>query len=72
VSRDRVTRRVVEVAQNARLPEFERVNAELRAELEQAQLKIAETEEHENSLHSSYTGLEDECEILRDATKTLK
>jgi hypothetical protein len=63
---------VVEVVQNARVLELERANAELRTELEQAGLKIVETKACENSLRSSYTRLEDECEILHDAAEALK
>jgi hypothetical protein len=72
LSRDRATRRVVKVVQNARVLELERATAELRTELEQAGLKIVETKACENSLRSSYTRLEDECEILHDAAEALK
>jgi hypothetical protein len=51
--------------------ELERVNAELRVEVKQTHLKIAEAEEHQNSLHSGYSRLEDEGEGLRNATETL-
>jgi predicted nuclease with TOPRIM domain len=62
----------VEVVQNARVLKLEGANTKLRAELEQARLKVVETEEHENSLRSSYTRQEGECEILGDAVEALK
>lgn len=40
----------MEVVQNARVLKLEGANTKLRAELEQARLKVVETEEHENSL----------------------
>jgi chromosome segregation ATPase len=44
----------------------------LRAELEQARLKIAEVEERQSSLRSGYTRLENDCESLCSAAKSLK
>jgi hypothetical protein len=44
----------------------------LRAELEQAWLKIAEVEECQDSLCSGYQKLENECENLRSIAETLK
>jgi hypothetical protein len=48
----------VEVAQNARVMELERAHSELRAELEQARLKIVKVEERQDSLHLGYQKLE--------------
>jgi predicted nucleic acid-binding Zn-ribbon protein len=42
------------------------------AELEQARLKIVETEDHWNSLSLGYAKLEKECESLRNAVESLK
>jgi predicted nucleic acid-binding Zn-ribbon protein len=71
LSKNRVARRAIEAAQGACVTELERVNAELRVEVKQTHLKIAEAEEHQNSLHSGYSRLEDEGEGLRNATETL-
>jgi chromosome segregation ATPase len=62
----------MEVVQSTRVIELERANAKLRAELQQAWLKIAEVEERHDSLRSTYQKLESECESLRNATKTRK
>jgi hypothetical protein len=62
----------MEVVQSTHVPELERGNAELRAELEHAHLKNVETEERQNSLRSGYTKREDECEVLRHAAESLK
>jgi hypothetical protein len=48
------------------------VNAELRAELEQARLSIAEVEESQSSLRLGYERLGIECESLCNAAETLK
>jgi hypothetical protein len=69
LSGDRATKRALEVAYSAHVPKLDKANAELRAELEQARLKIAEAEESQNS---GYTRLEDECEALRNAAEALK
>jgi hypothetical protein len=44
----------------------------LRAELEQARLKIVEVEERQDSLHLGYQKLENECESLGTIAETLK
>jgi predicted nuclease with TOPRIM domain len=72
LTRSRAIRRAVEVAQTARVMEHERANAELRADLKQAQLKIAEVEERQCSLRSGYTKLESECDGLHNAAEALK
>jgi hypothetical protein len=48
------------------------VNVRLRAELEQACLKVVEAERHENSVRSGYTRLEGECEVLHNDAEALK
>jgi hypothetical protein len=63
---------MMEAAQSERVSELQRPNTELRAKLEQTRLKIAKIEEHQNSLRSGYTKLEDECEVLRHAAESLK
>jgi c-di-GMP-binding flagellar brake protein YcgR len=40
--------------------------------LEQARIKIAEVEEHQNSLRSGYVKLENECDNLHSIAETLK
>jgi hypothetical protein len=72
LSKNRAAKRAMEVAQSARVTELERANTELRAELEQAWLKIAEVEERQDSLCSDYQKLENECESLHNAAETLK
>jgi hypothetical protein len=52
--------------------EFERVNAKLRAELGQSHIKIAEMEERQNSLCSSYDQLNNEYRELHDVAKSLQ
>jgi hypothetical protein len=64
--------RVAEVTQTACVTELERVNAELRAELEQARLSIAEVEESQTSLRLGYERLGIKCESLCNAAETLK
>jgi hypothetical protein len=71
-SKNQAARRVVEVVQSAHVMDLEQANAELRAELEQAHLKITEAEERHNSISLGYTKLEDEYESLCNAAKTLK
>jgi predicted nuclease with TOPRIM domain len=72
LTRNRAAQRMMEAAQSERVSELQRPNTELRAKLEQTHLKIAKIEEHQNSLHSGYTKLEDECEVLRHAAESLK
>jgi predicted nuclease with TOPRIM domain len=72
LSRNRAAKRAMEVAQHAHVSELERANAELREELKQAQIKIAEVEKHWDSLCSGYEKLENECESLHNVTETLK
>jgi predicted nuclease with TOPRIM domain len=72
LSRNRAAKRAMEVAQHAHVSELERANAELREELKQAQIKIAEVEKHRDSLCSGYEKLENECESLHNVTETLK
>jgi hypothetical protein len=63
---------VVEVAQSSHVTELERVNTELRVEIEQAWIKIAEVEDREGSLHSGYERLEHECGSLCNVAETLQ
>lgn len=63
---------MAEVTQTAHVTELERVNAELRVELEQARLRIVEDEESQSSLRSGYERLGIECESLHNAAETLK
>jgi hypothetical protein len=72
LSKNRVARRAIEVVQGAHVMELERVNAELREEVEQARLRTAEAEERQNSLRPGYRKLEDECEGHRATAETLK
>jgi hypothetical protein len=46
LSRKKAVKRAVETSQHARVAELERANAELRAELEQSWIKVAEMQEH--------------------------
>jgi hypothetical protein len=52
LSRNRAVKREMAAAQHAHVMEVERANTELKAELEQAQIKIAEMEECRYSLQS--------------------
>jgi archaellum component FlaC len=54
LSKSMVAKRASEASQQNRVAELEQANAELRAELGQSRIKIAEMEERQNSLHSSY------------------
>jgi hypothetical protein len=65
-------KRVMEVAQNASVMEPEQANANFRVELEQAQIKIAEMDEHQSSLRSGYEKLGSECENLHNVAEILK
>jgi hypothetical protein len=49
-----MAKKAVETLHWDRVAELERANAELRAELEQSQLKIMEEEERPRSLRSGY------------------
>jgi hypothetical protein len=72
LSRNRTAKRVAEITQNTHVMELEWANAELKAELEHAHLKIAEVEEHHDSLRSGYQKLENVCERLHNTTEMLK
>jgi hypothetical protein len=58
LTRVRANKRVMEVAQDARIIELEQANAKLMAELEQARLALVKAEAHRNSL---CVRLEEEC-----------
>jgi chromosome segregation ATPase len=72
LSKNRATKREMEAARHDRVIELERANAELRVELEQARLKIAEVEERQDSLCLGYEKLKNECVNLRSMAETLK
>jgi hypothetical protein len=72
LTRTRATRSVVEASQFARATELDRAYAELRVELEQARLKIAEVEDCQSSLRLSYVRLENECKSLHNVAETLE
>jgi hypothetical protein len=72
LSKNGAAQRAMEVAQNAHVMELELANADLRAELEQARLKIVEVEECQGSLRSGYEKLKNEYESLCNVAEALK
>jgi hypothetical protein len=71
LSRNRVRKRAMEVAQHDHVAKLERVNTELRAELEQSQIKTAQMEERQSSLCSGHDKLKIVLDELRAVAETL-
>jgi hypothetical protein len=67
-----MAKKAVETLHWDRVAELERANAELRAELEQSQLKIMEEEECPRSLRSGYDQLKNEFDELQGVAATLQ
>jgi hypothetical protein len=72
LSKYRVARRAVEAMQQSCMAELEWANAELRVELIQSHIKIAEMQAHQDSLFSGYDRLSDEFKELQGVTKAVQ
>jgi chromosome segregation ATPase len=65
LTKSQITMKTVVVQQNARMAELEEANAQLHAELNAAQSRLAEVEHCEQALTSDYKGLRRDFDVLR-------
>jgi Tfp pilus assembly protein PilN len=65
LTKSRIVKKSAVVQQNARMAELEEANAQLRAELNAAESRLAEIEHHEQALTLDYEGLHRDFDVLR-------